>query len=206
MRGVRWYAVALLTTPLLMITTLLGLSLTSRAFLPGILISDDKTSLVTLGLAVGLAAGLFEEPGWTGFGIPTMRRRSGVVATGLIAGIWWSAWHLLPNVWSSRAAAGELAVSVYLAATAFGIFVGYLTAFRVLMVWVYDRTESLLLAVLMHVSLTASLLILNPLGISGPHLVTYSFALAAALWIVVGAVVVVNRRRVSSPPFIARAA
>ena len=34
------------------------------------------------------------------------------------------------------------------------------------MVWVYDRTESLLLAVLMHVSLTASLLILNPLGIS----------------------------------------
>ena len=34
MRGGRWYAVALLTTPLLMITTLLGLSLTSRAFLP----------------------------------------------------------------------------------------------------------------------------------------------------------------------------
>ena len=135
-----------------------------------------------------------------------MRRRSGVVATGLIAGIWWSAWHLLPNVWSSRAAAGELAVSVYLAATAFGIFVGYLTAFRVLMVWVYDRTESLLLAVLMHVSLTASLLILNPLGISGPRLLTYSFVLSAALWIVVGAVLLVNRRRVSSPPFIARAA
>ena len=66
MRGGRWYAVALLTTPLLMITTLLGLSLTSRAFLPGILISDDKTSLVTLGLAVGLAAGLFEEPGGRG--------------------------------------------------------------------------------------------------------------------------------------------
>ena len=204
--GARWYAVALLTTPLLMITTLLGLSLTSRAFLPGIFTSDDKTSLLLIGLGVGSAAGIFEEPGWTGFAIPRMRRHSGVLATGLIVGLWWSAWHLLPNVWSSRAAAGELAVSVYLAATAFGIFVGYLTAFRVLMVWVYERTESLFVAVLMHVSLTASLLILNPLDISGTHLVTYSFVLSVALWIVVGAVFLVNRRRVSSPPFIARAA
>ena len=31
---------------------------------------------------------------------------------------------------------------------------------------------------LMHVSLPASLLILNPVGISGAHLLTYSFALA----------------------------
>ena len=114
----------------------------------------------------------------------------GVFATGLIVGIWWSAWHLLPNVWSSRAAAGELAVPVYLTATAVGVFVGYLTAFRILMVWVYDHTESLLVAMLMHGSLTASLLILNPLDISGAHLLAYSFALAAAVWVVVAVVAV----------------
>jgi membrane protease YdiL (CAAX protease family) len=201
-----WYAVALLTAPVLMMTTLLGLSLVSPAFFPGIFTSDDKISLLLVGLGVGLAAGLFEEPGWTGFAIPTMRRRSGVLRTGLIVGIWWSAWHLLPNVWSSRASAGELAVSVYLAATALGVFVGYLTAFRVLMVWVYDRTESLFVMVLMHVSLTASLLILNPLNISGVHLVAYSFALAASLWMVVGVAVLVNRRGLSSQPITARAA
>ena len=106
-------------------------------------------------------------------------------ATGVIVGIWWSAWHLLPNVWSSRAASGELAVSLYLAATALGVFVGYLTAFRMLMVWVYHRTKSLFLGILMHASFTASLLILNPVGLSGAHLVIYSFALAAAVWIVV---------------------
>ena len=169
-----------------MTATLLALSLTSPAFLPGIFTSDDKASILLVGLAVGLSAGVFEELGWTGFAIPTLRRRYGVLATGLIVGIWWSAWHLLPNVWSSRAASGELAVSVFLAATAVGVFVGYLTAFRVLMVWVYDRTESLFVAMLMHVSLTASLLILNPLGISGVHLLAYSFALAAAVWVVVG--------------------
>ena len=182
------------------------MSLTSPAFLPGIFTSDDKASLLLVGLAVGLSAGVFEELGWTGFAIPTLRRRHGVLATGLIVGIWWSAWHLLPNVWSSRAASGELAVSVFLAATAFGVFVGYLTAFRVLMVWVYDRTESLFVAMLMHVSITASLLILNPLDISGVHLLAYSFALAVAVWVVVGVVAVVNTGQLSSPSLRRRAA
>jgi uncharacterized protein len=109
------------------------------------------------------------------------------------------AWHLLPNVWSSRAASGELAVSVFLAATAVGAFVGYLTAFRVLMVWVYDRTESLFVSMLMHVSITASLLILNPLQIAGAHLLAFSFALAAAVWVLVAVVAVVNGGQIRSP-------
>ena len=41
--GARWYAVALLTAPVIMTATLLALSFISPAFLPGIFISDDKT-------------------------------------------------------------------------------------------------------------------------------------------------------------------
>jgi hypothetical protein len=52
----------------------------------------------------------------------------------------------------------------------------------------------------MHLSFTASLLILNPLAISGVALVTYSFALAAAVWIVVAAVVLANGGRLGSLP------
>src|SRR4029453_8292415 len=141
---------------------------------------------------VGLSAGVFEELGWTGFAVPMLRRRHSILATGLIVGVWWSAGHLLPSVWSSRAASGELAMPVFLATTAVGVFAGYLTAYRVLMVWVYDRTESLFVAMLMHVSLTASLLILNPLDISGAHLLTYSFALAIAVWVIVGVLGVVQ--------------
>jgi membrane protease YdiL (CAAX protease family) len=193
--GATWYVIALLTAPVLMTATLLALSSTSPAFLPGIFISDHKATLLLVSLAVGLSAGIFEEPGWTGFAIPTLRRRYGVLATGLIVGIWWSACHLLPNVWSSRAASGDVAVSVFLAATAFGVFVGYLTAFRVLMAWVYDRTKSLFMGMLMHVSITASLLTLNPLDISGTHLLAYSFALAAVVWAVVAFVAAVNSGR-----------
>jgi membrane protease YdiL (CAAX protease family) len=189
-----WYAVALLTAPVVMFITLLALSSVSPAFLPGILVTDDRPALLLVSLAVGLSAGLFEELGWTGFAIPRLRRRYGVLTTGLIVGILWSAWHLLPNVWASRAAAGELALPVYYAGTAAGVLVGYLTAFRVVMVWCYDRTQSLLLAMLMHVSLTASLLILNPIGISGGRLQIFSFGFAAALWVVVAIVGSRSRR------------
>ena len=202
--GAWWYAVALLTAPLVMTVTLLALSFTSPAFLPGIFTSDHKASLLLVSLAVGVSAGLFEELGWTGFAIPMLRRRAGVSATGLMVGIWWSAWHLLPNVWASRAAAGELAMSVYLAGIGLGILVGYLTAFRVLMVWVFDRTESLFLGMLMHASFTASLLVLNPLEIAGAHLQMYSFALAGAVWVIVAAIAVRTGRRLDHQPCTAR--
>jgi len=194
------YAVALLTAPVVMTMTLLALSSFSSGFLPGIFTSDDRGSLLLVGLTVGLSAGIFEELGWTGFAIPTLRRRYGVLATGLIVGILWSAWHLLPNVWASHAASGELRMPLYFAGTAVGVFVGYLTAFRVLMVWFYDRTHSLFVAMLMHVSLTTSLLILNPLGISGANLFVFSFAFAAAVWGVVVVIASQGRRHLERRP------
>jgi CAAX protease family protein len=64
--GMRWYAVALLATPLLVTAVLFALSLTSPVFLPAIVTTDDKVSLVLTGIAVGLAGGFMEELGWTG--------------------------------------------------------------------------------------------------------------------------------------------
>ena len=55
---VRWYVVALLTAPLVVMAVLLPLSLSSAGFLPGIFASDDKVSLLVIGLAAGLMAGL----------------------------------------------------------------------------------------------------------------------------------------------------
>ena len=56
-----------------------------------------------MGTAVGLAAGIFEELGWTGFAVPTLlgRPRYGVLGTGLIVGVLWGAWHLPINFWAS---------------------------------------------------------------------------------------------------------
>jgi membrane protease YdiL (CAAX protease family) len=186
--GIRWYAIAILTAPLVATVVLLALLLVDPIFLPGIYTSDDKASILLFGLAVGLGAGFFEELGWTGFVIPALRLRRSVLTTGLIVGSLWGAWHFLVNVWASRISAGSLALSLFLPGILVGLLIGALPAFRVLMVWVYDRTESLLVAMLMHVSVTSSLIILRPPAASGVSLLTYDLALAAALWGVVAVV------------------
>ncbi len=198
--GVRWYAVALLTAPLLMAAVFFALALAAPIFLPGIVTTDNKVGYLLFNLWIGLTAGILEEIGWTGFAVPTLRRRYGVFATGIIAGVLWGAWHILGNVAAAETVAGTLSLSVYLPLILCELLVGSLVAFRVLMVWVYDRTGSLLVAIMMHVSLTASVRILSPLGLGGPALLTSAFVMAAAWWVVVAAVALVNRRRISQPP------
>src|SRR5215203_2114060 len=107
--GARWYAVALLTAPLVFTAVLIPLSLISPVFLPGIFASDGKVSFVLIGIVVALIVGIFEELGWTGFAVPTLLRlRYSVLSTGLIVGVLWGAWHLLGHdIWSSVATSGE---------------------------------------------------------------------------------------------------
>ncbi len=193
--GFRWHLVALLTAPLLTIATLIALSLKSPVFLPAIATIDDKAGLLLTGIGVGLWVGFFEELGWTGFAIPRLRLRYGVLTTGLIVGLLWGAWHF-PLFFGSASSSGPVSPACFLAVLLFS----FLPPYRVLMVWVYDRTRSLLMAMLMHAPLAASQLILIPLAISGVPLVTYNLIFAAALWGVVAAVAVANRGQLSRQP------
>jgi len=193
--GARWYVVALLTAPLSVTAAVLALSLRSSEFVPSILTTSDKTSLLLIGIFAGLMVGIFEELGWTGFAIPRMKLRYGILGTGLIVGVLWGAWHFPPFFWGSGAASGTLPLALFLPVLLFT----WLPAYRVLMVWVYDRTESLLVAMLMHVSLVASNVILVPLA-TGVALVTYDLVWAAVLWVVVGAVAVANGGHLSRQP------
>jgi CAAX protease family protein len=197
--GVRGYAAALLPAPLLVVATLFGLSRISSEFLPGIASASDKTGLVMFGIAWGLVGGGFlEELGWTGFAVPTLRRRYGPFATGLIVGSLWGAWHYLIAFWGSGTSAGTLSTSQFLPGMVF--YVASLPAYRVLMVWLYDRTQSLFLAMLMHASFSASMLILQPPSTVLRAGLTWNVVLAALLWCVVGAVGLARRGHVSRQP------
>ena len=61
--NVRWYAVALLISPILITMILFAFSRISSLFIPGIVTTDDKAALVMSGIAAGLAAGIIEELG-----------------------------------------------------------------------------------------------------------------------------------------------
>ena len=198
--GARWYAVALLTVRLLVTTVLLALSLRSPEFRPGILTTSDKAAFLLSGIVAGLIVGIFEEIGWTGFAIPRLLARHGVLATGIIVGVLWGAWHFLVFFWGGATSSGTLPLALYLFVLRFSI----LPAYRVLMVWVYDRTESLLVAILMHASLVASQFIIVPLSLVGMATVTLDLVFTAVLWAVVGAVALVNHRHLTRQPPLSR--
>ncbi len=189
--GVGWYAIALLTAPLLINGILYVLSRVSPAYLPTIATNGGGASLLAAGMAGALAAGILEEIGWTGFAVPEMRRRHGPLVTGLIVGGIWGAWHY-PLFAGSAAAAGNVPPALYLAVLLFAV----LPPFRVLMVWVHDHTESLLLAILMHASLTGSTLIFQPAA-TGVQTVIYDLLLAGALWAIAGCVLLFESGRLS---------
>jgi membrane protease YdiL (CAAX protease family) len=206
--GARWYAVALLTAPLVFTAVLIPLWLISPVFLPGIFASEAKVSFVLMNIVVALIVGIFEELGWTGFAVPTLLRlRYSVLATGLIVGVLWGAWHLLSNdIWASVATSGGLPPVLFAVLVGLVLLPGQLPAYRVLMVWVYDRTGSLLVAILMHASYAASTFILGPVAgpgaMSGVYLLAYVIASAAVTWVIVAVLAVATRGHLSRQPLL----
>jgi membrane protease YdiL (CAAX protease family) len=191
--GARWYAVAFLTAPLLSGAVLLALSLSSSEYLPTVLTTSDKGALLLQGIVGTFVGGIFEELGWTGFATPTLvRLHYGVLPTGIIVGVLWGVVHLPVYYWG---ASGDLSGVLLLAVVAANIL-AWFPPYRVLMVWVYNRTESLLLAMLMHGSATGSLVIFASLAPGWP-LFTFLLVFGAVLWAVVAAVAVANHGHLS---------
>lgn len=181
----KWYAVALLAAPLIVTPLLFMFSLYSPVFLPGIVTSDDKVTAIMTGIVTGvLFGGLMEELGWTGFAVPVLLKRFSTVKTALIVGILHGIWHFPVKILIS----GPLGLAPFLAVDLITAVVN-LTAWRILMVWIYNRTGgSLLVTMLMHASLTGSTLFILAPAATGESLVVYNLAAAAAAWIVVAAI------------------
>ena len=137
--GLRRYLVALMTMPLLLLATLGPLSVfVDSAFAPRF-----QWPL----FVIGLVAGSFEEVGWTGFATPRLLARHRLFFAGLSLGLVWALWHVLVEFrqnFNSSGMAWLLESAVF--------YVAALTAYRLLMTWLYANTQSLLLAVLMHAS------------------------------------------------------
>lgn len=169
--GLRWYLVALMTMPLLLLATLWPLSI----FLDPAFSPRFQWPL----FAIGLVAGSFEEVGWTGFAAPRLLHRQRLFVAGLWLGLVWALWHGLVDFRQNSCALGSLWLLEFAL-----FYVGALTAYRLLMTWVYANTQSLLLAVLMHASFTGWLFVLYPATSLEQGLV-WQTGFTVALWVAV---------------------
>jgi membrane protease YdiL (CAAX protease family) len=191
--GIGWYAVALLPAPILSLIALFALGLTSPLFM-----AEDKTLVLVPGIVAGLTV-IFEEIGWTGFAVPRFRLRRSVFTTGLIVGVLWGVWHLLQQVFISGSYAAGIPMPLYMAVAIFNTVAG-LTAYRVLLVWVYDRTGSLLVTTLMHSSLTACNIFIFRPEATGVPFIAFGLLFTALQWLAVAAVAVADRGRLTRRP------
>jgi uncharacterized protein len=179
----RWYALAALLVPSLLLAILLPLATWVSA--------DYLPSLLVFGVAVGLLAGCLEELGWTGFATPRLLARYSPLRAGLILGLAWAAWHGLADFSGSVASMGVGGWLVSMVA----YWIVPLTGYRVLMTWAYSHHRSLALAMLMHAGYTGWLVTLTmdmPAGL-GSAALAWQLPFGAAIWLAVGVVVIRSR-------------
>lgn len=196
--GWRFYGIALLTAPLLM-----GAALCASSLTPTIVTADDKVGLLLIGTAMGLTVGFFEELGWTGFAVPELRKRRGLLGTGLIAGLLWGLWHL-PLFSGTSVSSGGIPPLVYLAVLLFS----FLPPYRILMVWLHDHTKSLPVVILAHAPLAGCQLVLTA-GVFPDAMAVVKFDLlfAGLLWLLAIAIVASatsSRSSILTPPRVGR--
>lgn len=138
--GARWY-LPIAIFPILLGLVLLVLSIgVSREFITPFVVPFIFTALI---------GGFLEETGWMGFAFPKMSVRHSTLGAALLLGLIHAVWHLFPDFISNFGSMGEF----YWVLSNVGFFT-HVVALRILIVWVYANTGSLLLAILMHASST----------------------------------------------------
>lgn len=177
----RWVA-ALLIPPVLIVIALLGLkAFVSPVFAP---------NAYWIGISFGVVAGFLEEIGWTGYAFPKMRSAGNALGPAILLGLLWSAWHLpVINFLGTATPHGAYWFRYFLA------FAAAMTAIRVIISWVYANTGSVLLAQLLHVISTGSLVAFSPVKVTPAQEAMWYGVYAVLLWIAVAIVVAVFGKR-----------
>jgi uncharacterized protein len=171
----RWYSL-MLATPVLAGLVLMALGLlVSPAYLPVL-----SLSRLAMGVVIGGLAGLFEETGWTGFALPRLQARYSPLASGAILGLLWAVWHGMADWWGNSATFDGywlLNFVIY--------WILPLTAYRILMSWMYSNTKSLFAAQVMHMAYTGTLVAISP-SLPVQQALVWEVLFAAGLWVLVG--------------------
>jgi membrane protease YdiL (CAAX protease family) len=197
--GWRWYALALVPA-LVTIATAALLSRVSAEFRPALLDSNDIAGVVMSALAPAILVGIFEEIGWTGFAVPQLRSRHSALSTGLAVGVVWGAWHF-PLFWETDSFSVGLPLTILLTR-----LFSWLPAFRVLLVWIHDRTQSLPVVMFMHAVVTFIAIILAPETLIGAGLLTSLLVSAVTMWLLLAAITLAAGGVLSGQPVSRQAA
>ena len=175
----KWYMVALLVFPATILTGILFMRLFSPRYTP----------VLSLGvLAIGtLISPLWEEIGWTGYATPRMLKKYSPLKTGIYLGVIHLFFHLVADYWGAGVFYGNFYLAHFL------LWMAGLIVLRVITVWIYIRTKSLVLGWLTHVSYTAGQTIFIPLALTAAETVQWNAAFVVVLLLALAILVSINK-------------
>lgn len=165
----KWYLTLLIFPVFILVVSLLLSATVSSDFAPVFLIGS---------IMMGIAAGFLEETGWMGFAFPRMRERHGLIRASVYLGLIHGLWHFPLWFLFQYSDLGVFWFPYFIA------FVILLVALRVIIVWAYSHTNSLLLSQLIHASSTGFLFVLTPEYIEPVNCVIFYSVYAVVLWVI----------------------
>jgi membrane protease YdiL (CAAX protease family) len=150
------------------------------------------TILAKIGPAIGMGlfAGFFEEMGWSGFMLPKVQRRFNPLIAALLVGLFWGGvWHLYADYIGALGSQGWWGILLVILQAPI-----LLTAHRILLAWVYNRTQgSLLLCVLFHFCISSSALLFGVSYSSNAVYALWAVIIDLVWWAAAGAVILLDR-------------
>jgi uncharacterized protein len=146
--------------------------------------------LIGPAIGIGLFSGFFEETGWSGFLLPKLQRRFNPLLAGLLVGLFWGGiWHLYADYIGAFGNRGWWGIALVVLQAPI-----LLMAQRILIAWVYNRTNgSLLLCVLFHTCISSSAFLLAVNYSSNAVYSLWAVIIDLVWWAAAGAVVLLDR-------------
>ena len=158
--GWRWFALAFLTPPLVMMVALAIHILLGGAIPAPIAAAHIPLAIANFGLVLLVGGPLGEEFGWRGYAMSALLAQTTWRVASLLLGLVWALWHL-PLFFMGGTAQSQMPIFVFML---------NISAGSVLFGWLFVRTKgSVLPAILLHTSLNAwaGLLVIVPSTATG---------------------------------------
>jgi uncharacterized protein len=158
--GWRWFALAFLMPPLVMMVALVVHILLGGAILAPIAAAHIPLAIANFGLVSLVGGPLGEEFGWRGYAMSALLAQTTWRIASLLLGLVWGLWHL-PLFFMGGTAQSQMPIFVFM----LNILAG-----SVLFGWLFVRTKgSVLPAIVLHTSLNAwaGLLVIVPSAATG---------------------------------------
>ena len=173
----KWYVPAIAVPPVLILATLFILStFVAPAFVPNVF---------PYGFGFGIVAGLLEEIGWTGYAIRKLSTKYSALTSAVLLGGIWGLWHApVVDFLGAAYPHGVYWLPFYLS------FIAIIMAIRVLIVWLYSNTRSILVAQVMHASSTGFWATLAPMAVTPAQESGWYAVYALMLWTVVALIAI----------------